>query len=52
MQVCLEVQATSGRMLKDFTNALQGNPKLADIRARVEAFSASFPMPGFDVPVA
>jgi hypothetical protein len=26
-----------------------GNAKLADIRARVEAFASGFPMPGFDV---
>jgi hypothetical protein len=26
-----------------------GNEKLAAIRARVEAFAASFPMPGFEV---
>lgn len=49
-QVCLEVQATSGKLLKDFTKALDSNPKFADIRARVEAFSSSFPMPGFELP--
>lgn len=26
-----------------------GNAKLADIKARVEAFAAGFPMPGFEV---
>jgi len=49
-QVCLEVQAGSGKMLKDFTKALEGHAKIADIRSRVEAFAASFPMPGFDLP--
>lgn len=29
--------------------AAAGNPKLADIRARVETFASSFPMPGFAV---
>ncbi|KAF5834402.1 serine hydroxymethyltransferase-domain-containing protein [Dunaliella salina] len=50
VQVCLEVQATSGKMLKDFTKALEGNEKVADIRSRVEAFAEAFAMPGFEVP--
>jgi glycine hydroxymethyltransferase len=49
LQVCKEVQASSGKLLKDFLKALEGNEKLADIKARVEAFSSAFPMPGFDV---
>lgn len=49
-QVCLEVQAGSGRMLKDFTAALEGNARVAGLRARVEAFAEAFPMPGFGVP--
>lgn len=49
-QVCAEVQSTTGaKLIKDFTAALEGNPKIADIRRRVEAFSSSFPMPGFAV---
>jgi len=48
VEVCAEVQAKSGaKLLKDFVVALEGNAKLADIKGRVEAFSASFPMPGF-----
>lgn len=49
LQVCKEVQAGSGKLLKDFVKALEGNAKVADIRERVEAFAASFPMPGFDM---
>lgn len=45
--LCKEVQASSGKMLKDFNAALQRHPKIADIRARVEEFAAGFPMPGF-----
>lgn len=47
-QECLVVQASSGKLLKDFVKALQGNAKIADIRSRVEAFASTFPMPGFD----
>jgi hypothetical protein len=36
-------------MLKDFVVAIEGNAKLQEIRARVEAFSETFPMPGFSV---
>jgi glycine hydroxymethyltransferase len=49
LELVKEVQAGSGKLLKDFIVALEGNAKLADIRARVEAFAAAFPMPGFDV---
>lgn len=47
LTVCKEVQASSGKMLKDFVKALEGHPKIASIRARVEEFASSFPMPGF-----
>ena len=49
-QASLSIQATSGKMLKDFQKALEGNETIASIRARVEEFAASFPMPGFDLP--
>lgn len=47
LMVCKEVQGVTGKMLKDFNPALMTHPKVADIRARVEAFAGSFPMPGF-----
>lgn len=47
--LCKEVQAGSGKLLKDFIVALQGHPKIADIRARVEKFASSFAMPGFHI---
>ena len=47
--LCLEVQAAHGKMLKDFVPVLERHAGIADIRARVEAFAARFPMPGFDV---
>ncbi|KAG1673705.1 hypothetical protein FOA52_010574 [Chlamydomonas sp. UWO 241] len=47
--LCKEVQATAGKALKDFVPALEASPKIADIRARVEAFAEKFPMPGFEM---
>lgn len=55
LEVCKEVQATTGKALKDFVKGLE-NPavqeKVAGIRARVEAWASKFPMPGFEVPKA
>lgn len=48
-QVAKEVQESHGKLLKDWAKGLEGHAKIADIRARVEAFAAAFPMPGFDV---
>jgi glycine/serine hydroxymethyltransferase len=49
VQVSKDIQEGSGKMLKDFEKALEGHPKIADIRSRVEAFASAFPMPGFDI---
>jgi glycine hydroxymethyltransferase len=49
LELCKEVQASSGKLLKDFLRELEGNAKLADLRSRVEAFAAAFPMPGFEL---
>ncbi len=43
----MEVQASHGKMLKDWKKGLEGNPKVAALRAEVEAFSSSFDMPAF-----
>mgnify|MGYP002823991296 FL=1 len=34
-------------MLKDWKLGLEGNPAVDTLRAEVEAFAESFPMPGF-----
>ena len=47
LQLCLEVQEGSGKLLKDFIKVLEGHAKIADIRARVEAWASKFAMPGF-----
>ena len=49
MEECKRLQATSGKLLKDFTAALESSAVIADVRARVEAWSGSFLMPGFDI---
>ncbi|KAG2488048.1 hypothetical protein HYH03_013353 [Edaphochlamys debaryana] len=50
LEVCKEVQASTGKALKDFIKGLEGHPKVADIRKRVEAWASRFPMPGFVAP--
>jgi glycine hydroxymethyltransferase len=46
--VCVDVQAACGsKLLKDFTAALARDARIGGIRARVEAFSGGFAMPGF-----
>jgi glycine hydroxymethyltransferase len=46
--IALAVQAQTGKPLKDFLRALEGNAELAKLRTEVEAFAQSFPMPGFE----
>ena len=41
-------QEKSGPKLKDFAALLDGDATIKDIRARVNKFATSFPMPGFD----
>ncbi|GLI61008.1 hypothetical protein VaNZ11_003270 [Volvox africanus] len=50
LEVCKEVQSNTGKAIKDFVKGLDGNARIADIRARVEAWASSFQMPGFTVP--
>ncbi|KAJ3224842.1 Serine hydroxymethyltransferase 2 [Clydaea vesicula] len=47
-QLALRVQSTSGKMLKDFTAALEKDEEVKNLRKEVEKFARSFPMPGFD----
>lgn len=54
-QLALKIQTTSGKMMKDFVKALEGNEEVAELKARIIAFAITFPMPGFDpesIPVA
>uniref|UniRef100_A0A6V3AI80 Serine hydroxymethyltransferase n=1 Tax=Heterosigma akashiwo TaxID=2829 RepID=A0A6V3AI80_HETAK len=44
-----EIQASSGKMLKDFVAALKTDAKVQELAGRVSAFATQFPMPGFEV---
>ena len=48
VQIALNIQKTSGKMMKEFVLALEGNKEIEDLRKRVTAFARSLPMPGFD----
>jgi len=48
LQIALEVQKESGPKLKDFLTSLEASPKVKELRAKVNAFATTFPMPGFD----
>ena len=50
--LCKDVQASTGKMLKAFNAALESDKRIPALRTRVEAFAASFPMPGFKVGAA
>ena len=47
VRIALDVQATHGKMLKDWKKGLEGNADVAALRAEVEAFAEAFEMPGF-----
>jgi glycine hydroxymethyltransferase len=50
MGIALDIQATSGsKTVVDFVSAFKGRADIAALRADVNAFATSFPMPGFDV---
>ena len=49
VNLALKLQATSGKMLKDFVAALEGNAEAEAIGAEVFALATTFPMPGFEV---
>ena len=47
VDLCLEVQASHGKMLKDWKTGLENNAKVDALRAEVEAFAGAFEMPAF-----
>lgn len=49
VQIALKLQATSGKLLKDFENALKSSPEVKQLKIDVQTFITRFPMPGFDV---
>lgn len=48
LEECKSVQEKSGKLLKDFTVGIEKSDIIADIKARVEEWAGSFPMPGHD----
>jgi len=47
-KVAINIQEKSGKQLKDFITAATASEEIKEIRAEVEKFARSFPMPGFD----
>jgi glycine hydroxymethyltransferase len=48
--IALDIQKTkNAKLMTEFIPAMKGDPKLAEVRAEVNTFASSFPMPGFDV---
>jgi glycine hydroxymethyltransferase len=48
LEIAKEVQASHGKLLKEWVRGLEGNPRIAELREKVEDFAVGFPMPGFD----
>jgi glycine hydroxymethyltransferase len=47
--IALRIQSTSGKMLKAFSEAMETDAEVAQLRSDVETFARQWPMPGFDV---
>lgn len=47
-QLALEIQKTSGKLMKDFCKQLETNEQVKELKMKVTQFAQSFPMPGFD----
>mmetsp|Transcript_17373 Transcript_17373/g.48985 ORF Transcript_17373/g.48985 Transcript_17373/m.48985 type:complete len:476 (+) Transcript_17373:117-1544(+) len=48
LEISLKIQEATGPKLKDFIPALVDNEDIKTLRAEVNAFATTFPMPGFD----
>lgn len=46
VQIALEIQKTSGKLVKDFVIAAEGHADVKALREKVMAFATSYPMPG------
>ncbi|EIE24649.1 serine hydroxymethyltransferase 2 [Coccomyxa subellipsoidea C-169] len=47
--VVIDVQNKTGKLYKDWLKVIEADPRLPEIKKKVEAFASSFPMPGFAV---
>lgn len=48
VQIALKIQSNAGKKLSDFVDVLDSDPDVIALRAKVQAFAHSLPMPGFD----
>ncbi|CAM9528922.1 unnamed protein product [Chrysoparadoxa australica] len=48
VQIALRIQSTSGKKLKEFAAALEGDAEVAQLGEDVTTFAKQFPMPGFE----
>jgi len=48
VELALETQKQSGKLLKDFQIALEKDPRIAVLRKEIAIFAASHPLPGVD----
>merc|ERR1711937_1093104 len=48
IQIALQIQAKSGNMLKDFIIGLESDPRVKELKDKVETFATAHPMCGFD----
>jgi glycine hydroxymethyltransferase len=48
IKICIDVQAVSGKNIKDFTAAIEHNDDIKAIKKEVEEFSKQFFIPGVD----
>ncbi len=48
LKIALKLQEKSGPKLKDFVALLDGNEEIEALKAEVNKFATTFPMPGFD----
>ncbi|KAI9207080.1 serine hydroxymethyltransferase [Polychytrium aggregatum] len=48
VEIAIKLQSTAGKLLKDFIVAAESSEEVKALKAEVEAFAHSFPMPGFD----
>jgi glycine hydroxymethyltransferase len=51
VQLAIQLQNESGKMLKDFILAIEKNLKVQELKQEVYQFARSFPMPGFEPPL-
>jgi glycine hydroxymethyltransferase len=49
VQIALNIQATSGKTLKEFESAVLASAEVSALKSKIQKFITQFPMPGFDV---